>query len=348
MGKISLERIRFSTLLLGSLSFFLVVVVLGLVLVYGFSLSSRLEAWRDKTPLPLLLIGYQGVVSFRELTENMNSVKRFYENQDFSKVGLRVDFSTDDGQKRLKVREKEVLNKMLEDEAIRIIAENRGISVSKEIAHQGVARKLEEYGSATRVKEDLERLYGWEIKDFEEKIVLPSLYEEKLVASFEKEVNPGRMAQEKIERASEALRQGDSFADVIREYSDGQTAETGGELGWFALLDLAPELRAPVSAQKVGTPGNVIESSLGFHIVEIQEVKTEKTGTLYRLKQVFARKETFASWLSKEMSTLSIFVLAPEYRLNKDDARIEFVDEKWRLFEEEFFKKATGDPTFMF
>lgn len=342
-----MKKIRWSTLGFGLLVVFLVLVLSSVFVAYALPRSGAVESLVHRLPFPVVVVGYRSGISFRELSENLDSVKRFYENQDFSKIGLRVDFSTEDGKKRLKVREKEVLNKMLEDQAIVLLARKRGIFISQEMAHQGVARKLEEYGSAVQVKESLKRLYGWDLSAFEEKVVLPSLYEDKLKESFLKEADPTTGAQKKIEKAAELLRQGSSFADVVKGYSDGQTAETGGDLGWFSLADLAPELRSPVAAQKVGVPGNVIESSLGFHIVLVDELKSEKGGQLYRIRQIFARKETFADWLSEQMKTLSIWVLAPEYRYDQATARIEFKDPVWQKYEEELYKKASGDPSFL-
>ena len=344
-----LQKFRWSTVLYGVLTLLFLLLAASLVVAYFIpQLPPRIEKIISRSPYPVAVIGYREVITFRELTANMDSVRRFYENQDFSQVGLRVDFTTEDGQKRLKVREKEVLNKMIEDEAIMILAKKRGIFVSPESARQGVARKLEEYGNSREVTDSLKRLYGWTLADFEQKIVLPSLYEEKLYESFTKEVDMVTEAKEKIEQAASALRDGQSFDDVVIQYSDGQTKEKGGDLGWFALEDLAPELRSAVATQKVGVSGNVTESSLGFHIIYIKELREEKGGRLYRISQVFARKNTFGDWLSQEMRGLSIVPLDPLYRFDRDTARVEFRDEMWRNYEEELIKKSPGDASFFF
>ena len=346
---VTMRKIRWSTVGYGLMTLLLLLLV-GVLLVTYFA-PRRIPAVQSfvmRTPFPAVLVGYRESISFRELSQNMKAIRRFYENQDFSKVGIRIDFSTEDGQKRLQVREKEVLNKMLEDVVVQKLAKDRGIFVSSEMARQGVARKIEEYGNSREVEENLERLYGWNMSDFEEKVVLPSLYEEKLNESYLKEVDPASAAKEKIEKAAEALRQGVEFSEVVKQYSEGQTADKGGDLGWFALPDLAPELRSPVALQKVGVPGSVIESSLGFHIIFVEEVKKEKAGQLYKIRQIFARKNTFADWLSAEMKKMSILVLDPLYRFDAETARIEFRDEAWKQYEEELYKKASGDASFFF
>ncbi len=95
-------------------------------------------------------------------------------------------------------------------------------------------------------------------------------------------------------------------------------------------------------------PGDVIESSLGFHIVLVEEVKKENDTQLYRLKQIFARKATFVDWLSKKMKTLPVWVFGPEYRYDKGSTRIEFRDASWRQYEDDLYEKASGDPSFFF
>lgn len=345
----SLKKIRWSTIGFGMLTLCLILLIVALCITYFVPRNSpTIRSFVNRAPFPAVMVGYRELISFHELADNMRAIKQFYEVQDFSKVGLRVDFSTEEGQKRLQVREREVLNKMLEDAVVMKLAKDRGIFVSTEMARQGVARKLEEYGSSKDVQADLHRLYGWTLTDFETKVVLPSLYVDKLHESYLKEVDASSAAKAKIEKAAELLRQGSDFSEVVKQYSEGQTAESGGDLGWFALPDLAPELRSPVALQKVGVPGSVIESSLGFHIMLVEEVKTEKGGQLYRIKQIFARKNTFSDWLSEQMKGLSILVLDPLYHFDTATTRIEFRDDAWRQYEEELRKNTTGDAAFFF
>ena len=344
-----LKKVRVSTLVFAVLIVLAVILAASLVAVYLFPHSGRLTDGLERVlPYPAVIIGYRDGITYATLADNMRAIKRFYEAQDFSTVGLRVDFSTDDGKKRFKVREKEVLNKMIEDDAIRILAGDRGIRVSREEAAQAVSRKLEEHGNSQAVTQDLDRLYGWTLSDFQEKVVLPSLYQEKLEASFTKEVDATSRSKKQISSAQEALRAGTAFATVAREYSEGNTASKGGALGWFALEDLAQALRQPVANQKIGVPGDMVESELGFHIVLVEEVKKEDQKQLYRLSQIFTRRVTFADWLAEKMRGLSVIVLSPEYTWNAEEARVEFKEQELRDFEKQLFEKSDGDASLFF
>lgn len=347
--KETMKKIKWSTISYAALAVGIVLFCASLILSYALPRSHPwIVTFTARTPYPAVVIDYKNALTFREISQNMTAVKRFYENQDFSKVGLRIDFSTPDGQKRLKVREKEVLNKMVEDAVIMHLAQKRDIFVSAEAARQGVARKLEEYGSGKDVEKNLARLYGWTLDDFEKKVVIPSLYEEKLQESFAEETDISSQAKTKIEKAQELLKQGTSFEEVAKQYSEGQTAQSGGDLGWFSLADLAPELRKPVALQKIGVSGDVIESTLGFHIVRVEEFKNEEGSQLYHIRQIFAGKNTFGDWLTQQMKTVPLWVLSPEYRLDRETMRVEFRSQELKDFETELYQKSGGDAMFFF
>ncbi|MBI2439260.1 MAG: peptidylprolyl isomerase [Candidatus Moranbacteria bacterium] len=344
-----MKKIKISTLVYSLGIALAVLLSVSLFMVYGFSSSHKgADRLKDMFPYPIAFVGYGQAVTYASLSENIASVRRFYETQDFSKVGLRVDFSTKEGEKRFKIREKEILNKMIEDEVIESLAKKRGIRVSKEEVRQNITHKLEEYGSEKEVRENLDRLYGWTVNDFEEKVVMPGLYQEKLQKTFLEESDTSSRAREVIALAEEKLGSGMSFSDVAKEYSEGKTSEQGGELGWFVLEDLAPELRLVVANQKVGIPGESVESVLGFHVVLVEEIKKEEGKQLYRLRQIFARKATFADWLTEKMKEMTIVVLSPEYRWDNERARVEFRSQEMREFEQDLFENTEGDPMFFF
>ncbi len=343
------KRTRLKTVAYAAAALVIFAFITSLVVAYALPRSNAYTGrFVSYLPYPAAIIGYGDAISFRTLAENMASIKRFYESQDFSQVGLRVDFSTEEGQRRFKIREKEVFNKMIEDEAVMRLARARDISVSDDTVREGLRRKLDEYGSGSEVRQNLDKLYGWTLADFEDKVVRPSLYQEKLVERFAEEADLSSDAREKVEAARKMLQEGASFADAAKQHSEGQTASEGGDLGWFTLSDLAPELRVTVSSQKVGVPSDIIESALGFHVVLVEEKKKESGKDLYRLRQIFAKKTTFADWLTAQMKDVPVLVLSPEYIWNADTAQAEFRDSELRDFEKELLEKSDGDALFFF
>lgn len=99
------------------------------------------------------------------------------------------------------------------------------------------------------------------------------------------------------ERAEEILAQVDSenFADMAREYSEGPTADQGGEIGEFKQSSINKTLREEVFSIEVGSHTGIIEADFGFQIVKVldrtptrvkplQEVRGEISEALYEKK----------------------------------------------------------------
>lgn len=341
---------RLGAWLLGAGSAAVIAIVVGLLFAYILPASWGVTGKvRSMLPLPSASVGMRGVASFDDVAENLSSVRRFYETQDFAALGMRVDFTTPDGEKRLKIREKEILNKMIEDEALRLLAERDGISISEQDAAKAVSGYLHSVGGEEKgATEKLSRLYGWNLAEFEEKVVLPSLREEELRKRFESDAAQFSGARAEAEQGKKLLSDGRSFADVAREVSDGRTADKGGAMGWFSYENLALSLQEPARNQNIGEPGNIIESTLGFHILQVDERKTEKGKELVRLSQIFIAKKTFGDWLSDEMRKMDIRMLAPEYEWNDAEARADFRDADFQRFEKEILEKSEGDASVLF
>jgi hypothetical protein len=341
---------RLGSWLFGAMAALLAAVVFGMVFAYLTPVSwSITKSVRSRLPFPMVMVGFRDAASFGDVADNLSSVKGFYENQDFSAIGLRVDFSTEDGKKRLKIREREIINRMLENEIIRRAAKREGIVISPDQAKRAVSDQLNTQGNDVQgVENRLSQLYGWTIPQFTEKIVLPSLYEEELRRRFEADSSRFAESKKKIEEARKRLDDGRTFFDVAVELSDGRTADKGGAMGWFSYDNLDAALQVAVRGQKTGVSGNIIESELGFHIILVNDRKTESGKDLVDLSQVFVRKQTFGDWLAEEMKGTSVRVLAPEYEWNREAARVEFRDPELRQFETNLLQNSEGDASVMF
>lgn len=341
------KRIHPRTLVLGILGLVVIGIVALFVVYYRYTDSWFGRFIGERIPFPVIMVGQASVVDSRLLTENVASIKRFYESQDFSQMGIRVDFSTDEGKQRLKLRERDLLNKLLEDATIQKLAKDEGIVITHEVAREDVANRLKEYGAEDKVETTIARLYGWTLRDFEEKVVLPSLYEEALAKKFEARINNDD-EKEKILAAEKELRRGTDFVSVVEKYSDGRTKENGGDLGWFLLEDLAPELRSAVDIAKLNTPTGMVESSLGYHILLVKETKVEDTKLLYHLSQVFVRKENFVDWLTDKIRSEPVRVLLSDYLFDPTTGRIDFRSQSMKDFEAKLRANPESDPLFFY
>jgi len=99
-------------------------------------------------------------------------------------------------------------------------------------------------------------------------------------------VSPGADAKQKSDaqtRANRILteaRAGKDFAQLAKQESEDSTAAKGGDVGWMTQEQLPPPLDKTVFSLAKGETSNVIESSTGFHIVKVEDIRDEKTQSL--------------------------------------------------------------------
>ena len=92
-------------------------------------------------------------------------------------------------------------------------------------------------------------------------------------------------ARKKINLASLALKEGKAFSSVAKEFSeDPKTSEKGGDLGFLMKNQTLPEIARAMVKLKVGETSSVIESSLGFHIIQLAEKKESQAIALDEVK----------------------------------------------------------------
>jgi peptidyl-prolyl cis-trans isomerase SurA len=66
-----------------------------------------------------------------------------------------------------------------------------------------------------------------------------------------------------------------TFEDAARQNSQDGSATKGGDLGWLAPGDTMPEFETPMNALKPGEMSDVVQSPLGYHLIQVVERKTE-------------------------------------------------------------------------
>ena len=66
---------------------------------------------------------------------------------------------------------------------------------------------------------------------------------------------------------------GESFDLLVVKYSQGPAAAQGGDLGFIGRGTIIPEVDAAAFSLPVGQVSEVIESSVGFHIIQVVDKK---------------------------------------------------------------------------
>ncbi len=76
-----------------------------------------------------------------------------------------------------------------------------------------------------------------------------------------------------LRRRAEA---GEDFIALAREYSDGPAASRGGDLGFLERGQVLPEFEEVAFALAPGEVGGPVRTSLGYHVVKVDEVRDDR------------------------------------------------------------------------
>ena len=89
------------------------------------------------------------------------------------------------------------------------------------------------------------------------------------------ELDTDKKKREQAEEVLKRIRAGEDFEKLAKEFSTDSTKDKGGDLGWFGHGEMVPEFEKAAYALKAGEVSDVVQSKFGYHIIKLEEKKTE-------------------------------------------------------------------------
>ena len=89
------------------------------------------------------------------------------------------------------------------------------------------------------------------------------------------ELDTDKKNRAKAEEVLKRAKAGEDFAKLAQEFSTDGSKDKGGDLGWFGHGDMVPEFEQAAYALKPGEISEVVQTRFGFHLIKLEERKTE-------------------------------------------------------------------------
>ncbi len=210
-----------------STSLFLLAVflfsVLSVLFLYRFQTTSSLMYQITKV-IPFPIARSSGTfISYENYLFELEHYIHYYENQQ------ELSFESEFGKAQLDSYKKRALDKVINDAYIKMVATEKGISVTPlEVDEQiRIAREQNRLGSSEKVLEDvLKDFWNWSISDYRRSLT-SEILKQKVLRALDTD------AENKATAALARVKIGEDFAVVAKELSaDEATKENGGDFGF--------------------------------------------------------------------------------------------------------------------
>lgn len=166
----------------------------------------------------------------------------------------------------------DVLNKMIYDVLLKQMAKEYNIEVSEEDVQRELDAVTEEFGSQELLEEEVKNTFGWDVEQFKEKILYPSVLSGKLKVEILQSDKVWNEAKKQAESVLKLVNKGENFEDLATQYSqDPGSAANGGDLGFFGRGEMVEEFENAAFSLEPGQVSDLVKTQYGYHIIKVEE-----------------------------------------------------------------------------
>ncbi|MCF8025947.1 MAG: peptidylprolyl isomerase [Desulfobacteraceae bacterium] len=155
-------------------------------------------------------------------------------------------------------------------------------ALEDEIEQNLAIRKLidKKFGSDISVTDkDIESYYKENKKEFE---VPEKVRARHILIKSDPDADDAKKAEakEKIKELQEKLEDGEDFSELAKKHSEGPSAESGGDLGYFSQGQMVKDFEEVVFDMKTGEVSDIVKTDFGYHLIKLEDRKEEGTQPL--------------------------------------------------------------------
>ncbi len=276
---------------------FITIAVFG-VMIYKYKSTSRPVKIASKIiPYPVSSVNGNWVwntVTYNQYLFELASIQKFYQSQG-------QDLSTEEGKQKLSQLKNDIIAQLENNEIINQQAAKYGIKVSNQEIQEQFDELVKNAGGIEKVKTTLDKLYGWTVDDFKEKIK-QSIVQKKLAEKILADDSLNEPAKKQAEEIKKQIDGGADFAELAKKYSTDGSASNGGDLGLVSKGQTVPEFEAAAFGLEPGQVSSIVKTQYGYHIIKV----TGKEGEQVRVSHILIKGVDLESWLRDQRAKAKI------------------------------------------
>jgi len=148
-------------------------------------------------------------------------------------------------------------------------------------------------------------------KQFLDYVIRPTALTQVLKQKYNSDFETNRIEFNQIKSIQQQLQAGADFDDLAKSHSDDKlTGQFGGDLGFFEIKELIPELGEKIEDAVVGKVyDQIVISRYGYHLIYPVQTIEEDDKTLWQVKHILVETKGFDEWLMEQTNNIPVWVI---------------------------------------